>query len=195
MNNKEINGFKYEFSGSKEMYYLDEYDFNIFLPSRTLYLNFESEREGESTRISFLLTEEQFNNLDVNLILETFERILFTHNIRIAYNIHTIREELECEKVRVNKFLNLHNSEVKLDTLDYKLLRFTLELEGESDDSFVLIEYQDKDAAKVRVKYFPYVDKFTYDDHLLKDSPCDFEDKSLHIEKIKSTLKLYFNYI
>ena len=92
---KEINGLKYEFAGSNEMYYLSDYDFHIFFPSKTLYLNFESEREQESTRISFLLSDEDFNSFDVNKVLKAFETILKNNNIRIAYNIHCVKEELK----------------------------------------------------------------------------------------------------
>ena len=126
---KEINGLKYEFAGSNEMYYLSDYDFHIFFPSKTLYLNFESEREQESTRISFLLSDKDFNSFDVNKVLKAFETILKKNNIRIAYNIHCVKEELEEIEKDIKEYLKLQNESVNLDTLGkFEVKRFSLSI-------------------------------------------------------------------
>ena len=190
---KEINGLKYEFSGSNEMYYLSDYDFHIFLPSKTLYLNFESEREQESTRISFLLSDDDFNSFDIDKVLKTFESILKKNNIRIAYNIHCIKEELEEVKKDIEEYLKLQNESVKLDSLgSFKVDRFQLSLSGNCEkDSFAVIQYP----GDIEVKFYLYNNEFKYTYHLLKDNECKFENKELHIKEIKSKLNLYLSYI
>lgn len=190
---KEINGLKYEFSGSNEMYYLSDYDFHIFFPSKTLYLNFESEREQESTRISFLLSDDDFNSFDIDKVLKTFESILKKNNIRIAYNIYCIKEELEEVKKDIEEYLKLQNESVNLDSLgSFKVDRFQLSLSGNCEkDSFAVIQYP----GDIEVKFYPYINEFKYSYHLLKDNECKFENKELHIKEIKSKLNLYLSYI
>lgn len=190
---KEINGLKYEFAGSNEMYYLSDYDFHIFFPSKTLYLNFESEREQESTRISFLLSDEDFNSFDVNKVLKAFETILKKNNIRIAYNIHCVKEELEEIEKDIKEYLKLQNESVNLDTLGkFEVKRFSLSMSGNCEkDSFVVINYP----GDIEVHFYPYINEFKYSYHLLKDTECKFQNKELHIKAIKSKLNLYLSYI
>lgn len=182
---KIINGYTFEHLGSTELWYLDELDVTLFA-SKTIFIEFNSIRDNDSSSISIILTDEQYEVINVDEIITALK--IFLEQYSLCFNIKAIKEELQgiakdrekdrdfSENFKLDEFNDFVISQVN-NPYDKKIMSVILDF-GNS----------------IQVKFFIDSKRYEFNHHRYQKFEVKFNDKDAYTNKLIKKLTDYFNF-
>lgn len=176
--------YKYYVSGSKELWYLSDLDVSLFRKSNTLFFEFNSDQEQDSSRISLTLSDDQVLDLDIKNIVLNLKRILEVENLSLAFNMNKIIEDLQDIKDDIKKYYKY--IDIEIDTLPFLVDH----IHADEKEVRIRLKYDEK----IELNYYANLGKFEFLNPIIKDLDVKFSNKELHIKdifvKLNEILKL-----
>lgn len=185
MKNKIINGYTFEHRGSEELWYLDELDVTLF-GSKTIFIEFNSLRDNDSTSISILLTDEQYDVINVDEIIAALS--IYLEQYSLCFNIKAIKEEIQDiakDRAKEREFTDTF----KLDECGNFVVS-QVNMPYDKKRMYVVLDFGNN----IQVKFFPDSKRYEFNDHRFQQHEVNFNNKDAYTNTLIKKLTDYFNF-